>query len=213
MLEIENYKKQNEIWPDSGRHILAQFNEDYVIVYQAYRPSIADFAVEHQYFGGDFSFSRMSWIKPNFLWMMYRCGWASKEGQEKVLAVYLRRTFFDSVLSEAYPSACPSHLQYDDWKKRIPETNVRLQWDPDHDPFGAPLNRKAIQLGLRNEFLLPFKGEAIIKVEDVTSFVIDQKQIFDSKGIDYLHTPMERIYPVKSEAHKTLGMSAPESGR
>ena len=28
---------------------------------------------------------------------------------------------------------------------------VRLQWDPDHDPTGAPEKRRAIQLGLRNK--------------------------------------------------------------
>jgi len=27
----------------------------------------------------------MSWIKPNFLWMMYRCGWGTKEGQQVTL--------------------------------------------------------------------------------------------------------------------------------
>jgi len=25
--------------------------------------------------------NRMTWIKPNFLWMMYRSGWASKKNQ------------------------------------------------------------------------------------------------------------------------------------
>ena len=66
----------------SGRHVLAQYDAETVVVYQAYRPSIGAFAATHGYFGGGFSPSRMSWIKPNFLWMMYRCGWATKEGQE-----------------------------------------------------------------------------------------------------------------------------------
>jgi hypothetical protein len=42
---------------------------------------IGDFAVKNQYFGGDFSLERMTWIKPNFLWMMYRNGWGTKEGR------------------------------------------------------------------------------------------------------------------------------------
>ena len=46
----------------------------------------------------------MSWIKPNFLWMMFRCGWATKVNQERVLAIHLRRPFFESLLAEAIPS-------------------------------------------------------------------------------------------------------------
>jgi hypothetical protein len=86
-LALEAYAAQNARWPSTGRHVLAQYDDDAVVVYQAYRPSIGAFAAEHGYFGGEFSLSRMSWIKPNFLWMMYRCGWARKEGQERVLAL------------------------------------------------------------------------------------------------------------------------------
>ncbi len=81
-LITEPYLTQNTRWPRSGRHILAQYDDDSVLVYQAYRPSIGHFAARYGYFGGEFSFTRMSWIKPNFLWMMYRSGWGTKEGQE-----------------------------------------------------------------------------------------------------------------------------------
>lgn len=65
-----------------GRRLLAQFTDRTVVVYQAYKPELGEFAAEHNYFGGGFSFQRTSWIKPNFTWMMYRCGWASKKDQE-----------------------------------------------------------------------------------------------------------------------------------
>lgn len=67
---------------DTGRRLLAQFNDREVIVYQAYNPELGNWALEHGYFGGGFSFQRTSWIKPNFTWMMHRCGWASKQNQE-----------------------------------------------------------------------------------------------------------------------------------
>ncbi len=51
-----------------------------IVVYQAYRPEIGDFSVEHQHFGGAFSYNRMTWIKPNFLWMMYHSGLAGGGG-------------------------------------------------------------------------------------------------------------------------------------
>lgn len=40
MLELESYQAQQARWPANGRHILAQFDEETVIVYQAYRPSL-----------------------------------------------------------------------------------------------------------------------------------------------------------------------------
>ena len=84
-------------WPQTGQHILAQFDDESILVYQAYRASIGQFAVENGRFGGDFKYSRMSWIKPNFLWMMYRSQWGQAEGQEVVLAIRLKRCFFDSL--------------------------------------------------------------------------------------------------------------------
>ncbi|WP_425365083.1 DUF4291 family protein [Eubacterium ruminantium] len=39
---------------------------------------IANEAVAKGAFGSHFSMNRMSWIKPSFLWMMYRCGWCGK---------------------------------------------------------------------------------------------------------------------------------------
>ena len=65
-LVTEPYSEQVKVWPKEGRHILAQY-DDTLVVYQAYRPSIGRYAAEHGAFGGDFSYSRMSWIKPNFL--------------------------------------------------------------------------------------------------------------------------------------------------
>ena len=44
----------------------------------------------------------MSWIKTNFLWMMYRCGWASKKNQERVLAVRITREGFETILKNAF---------------------------------------------------------------------------------------------------------------
>src|SRR5437762_1976411 len=97
VLVKELHREQQKVWPKEGRHILAQYDDDSIIVYQAYRPSIGRYTIEHGYFGGGFSLSRMSWIKPNFLWMMYRCGWGTKEGQEIVLGLRIRREFFDAI--------------------------------------------------------------------------------------------------------------------
>ena len=41
-------EQKEQIWPKEGKHILAQYDEDTIVVYQAYCPEIADYAVKHQ---------------------------------------------------------------------------------------------------------------------------------------------------------------------
>ena len=45
-LHIEPYASQSERLPQSGRHILAQFDDEAIVVYQAFRPAIGHWAVE-----------------------------------------------------------------------------------------------------------------------------------------------------------------------
>ncbi|WP_426048247.1 DUF4291 domain-containing protein [Chryseobacterium sp. NFX27] len=150
-LKLKKYKEQLQNWPQKGYHIMAQYDEDKIIVYQSYRKEIGDFAFENQYFGGKFSLERMTWIKPNFLWMMYRNGWGTKEGQEYVLAIHLKMSAFKRYLENAVYSSFNDKLgiSREEWQNQVKQSSVRLQWDPDHDPFGNKLERRAIQIGLR----------------------------------------------------------------
>src|SRR5499433_3772692 len=143
-LVYESYSEQVKVWPREGRHILAQYDEESIIVYQAYNLAIGRYASEHGRFGGEFRFSRMSWIKPNFLWMMFRSGWGTKENQEVTLGLRLRRGFFDSILAQAVASRLDQSDQasLEEWKRALASSNVRLQWDPDHDPYGNALARR-----------------------------------------------------------------------
>lgn len=138
-LLTQPYWEQAKDWPKVGRHILAQYDDDTILVYQAYRPSIGRYVAEHGTFGGEFSYTRMSWVKPNFLWMMYRSGWGTKVNQEVTLALRLRRAFFDSLLAQAVPSSwdCDQFSTADEWSRAVTQSSVRLQWDPDHHPSGA----------------------------------------------------------------------------
>ena len=200
MLFTEAYSEQVQIWPKEGRHILAQYDDSTVVVYQAYRPAIGRFAAEHGKFGGEFSYSRMSWVKPNFLWMMYRSGWGTKEGQEITLALRLRRTFFDSLLADAVPSSWDRTLfnTEEEWSQAVARSSVRLQWDPDHHPNGAALDRRAIQLGLRDEALEAFGQRELLEVIDLTEFVAEQRLRMLTGGVETLVTPRERVFPCGS---------------
>ena len=189
---------------------MAQYNSETIVVYQAYRPTIAEYAVKHQRFGGEFRFNRMSWIKPNFLWMMYRAGWATKEGQERILALWLNRNFFEELLLNAVASTFDSgkYSSRTDWESAIASSDVRLQWDPDHDPYGAPLARRAVQLGLRGTMLRRFSDEALVNVEDITSFVQQERELL-THGIDELRTPAESVFwPANTAAAKSVGLDA-----
>ena len=198
-LHTESYQEQQARWPRAGRHILAQYDADSIVVYQAYTPSIGRFAATHGRFGGDFSYNRMSWIKPNFLWMMYRSGWGTKPSQEITLAVRIRRDAFDLMLGQAvHSSFVPAiHPDRDSWQREVERSLVRLQWDPDHGPLGEKLERRAIQLGLRGDVLARYGGEWIVAIEDISEFVAEQRaRLADGPPFARLMTPREEVYPV-----------------
>ena len=206
-LLIESFAGLETQLPASGKHILAQFNENSIVVYQAYRSSIAHFAAQNGFFGGEFSFSRMSWCKPNFLWMMYRSGWGTKENQEATLAIWLKRSFFDKVLAQAVPSSYDETLFPDKaaWTKAVASSQVRLQWDPDHSPSGTALKRRAIQLGLRDAMLREYGRNAILKIEDISDFVLEQRANISSPK---LQIPSEKVYkPANEMTILRLGLS------
>lgn len=194
-ISLGYYTQQAQGWPKEGEHILAQYDDNSVIVYQAYRPAIGLFAVENQYFGGEFRLNRMSWIKPNFMWMMYRSNWARTPGQEIVCAVRLKRDFFDEVLHQAVSSSFDKahHSDHGEWKRAVKRSNVRRQWDPDHGPSGNKLGRRAIQLGLRGEMLERYSKEAIIEIINMTPFIQQQHDNI-VKPYDSLVTPLESVY-------------------
>lgn len=196
------YREQVDAWPPTGRHIMAQYDDSTVVVYQAFRPSIARFAVKNQRFGGDFSFDRMSWIKPNFLWMMFRCGWGTKADQESVLAVRLKREAFDEILGAAVHTAyvADQYASLEVWGEQLRSSSVRLQWDPDHDPTGARVDRRAIQLGLSGEMLRRYATDSLVEVEDISDFVAAQRQNAAPLNRAHLVIPLERPYRPGSQA-------------
>lgn len=193
-IKLKKYKEQLQDWPQQGYHIMAQYDDEKILVYQSYRKEIGEFAAKNQFFGGSFSLERMTWIKPNFLWMMYRNGWGRKEGQECVLAIHLKKEAFIKYLEN---SVCSSYnksfgIARDEWQKQIKESSVRLQWDPDHDPFGNKLERRAIQIGLRNEFIRSFAKDDIILIENISDFVAEQYQFVLNDDLDNLIVPEEK---------------------
>ncbi|WP_316844452.1 DUF4291 domain-containing protein [Pedobacter psychrodurus] len=200
-LTVKKYKEQVIEWPKSGCHIMAQYDDEKIIVYQAYRKEIGEFAVNNQYFGGQFSLSRMTWIKPNFLWMMYRSGWGTKEGQEVSLAIHLKISAFRNYLLNAvYTSYDQTEgISHDEWRSELENSSIRLQWDPDHDPNGVKQERKAIQIGLKDNFIKSFAQDDILFIEDISQFVKEQYEFVKNGQLENLSTPAEKSFVFDDE--------------
>jgi hypothetical protein len=212
-IRTESYADQIQRWPQTGRHILAHYDDESIIVYQAYRPEIGRFAAEHGHFGGDFKYTRMSWIKPNFLWMMYRSDWGRSKGQEVVLAIRLRRAFFDSLLQNAVASSFGASVfsEQAEWKAAVDRSDVRLQWDPDHLPNGGKCERRAVQLGLRGDLLEAFGKREAIEIIDVSKFVAKQRSNISGWQTGTLMTPAECVYtPADQRIAERIGIDVTE---
>jgi hypothetical protein len=185
------------------REIRALYSEETITVYQAYRAGIAVPSVAAGRFAGGFKRDRMTWIKPSFLWMMYRCGWALKEGQEHVLAVEIRRGGFEWALDRA----CLSH--YDPsvhesaaaWKSELKTSPVRVQWDPERDLHLNPLpDQRSLQLGLSGEAIRRYADEWTVTITDVTALAHQIHELVRSGSLDAAADllPAEREYPLRA---------------
>ncbi|MFI9723194.1 DUF4291 domain-containing protein [Streptomyces sp. NPDC052396] len=174
-----------------------------VTVYQAYAPEIGLPAARDGRFPAAWKRDRMTWIKPSFLWMMYRCGWGTKEGQQTVLAVEISREGFEWALRRA----CLSHYEpalhpsRDAWKAELRRSPARVQWDPERDPHLRPLPHRSLQLGLSGEAAARYADQWTVAIRDVTPLAAEVHALVragDLAGAARL-LPEERPYPAGDE--------------
>jgi hypothetical protein len=143
----------------------------------------------------------MTWIKPSFLWMAYRCGWGTKEGQETVLAVEIAREGFDWALR----NACLSHYvrgvhpDQDTWKRELRRSPARVQWDPERDLHLRPLAHRSLQLGLSGEAARRYADEWTVAIRDVTPLAHEIHALVQGGRTEEARRllPEERPYPVE----------------
>ena len=94
----------------------------------------------------------MTWIKPSFVWMGYRCGWCLKDkNQSRVLAIDFWRPGFDALLLEAVSV-------HSSRGAGGAEADIIVQWDPERGLGGEPGREahthalpavRSLQMGLR----------------------------------------------------------------
>lgn len=140
-----------------------EHDEEGVYVYQAYCNEIADWAIEHQKFGGPiFKAQRMTWIKPSFARVLYRSGYAMKHNQERVLKIKLSHKSIAQILEQC---SC---------KHGGGGSFGRVQWDPARDLMSSVdneprkmLRRRSIQIGIKGHLSELYVSSAL-SIQDVT---------------------------------------------
>lgn len=191
------------------QEIRADFDARTITVYQAYRPAIAEAALAAGRFVEPFKFTRATWIKPSFGWMMYRCGWATKPGQEYVLAIRIRREAFEDVLDQAVLTTFGEgrYGTHDEWRAALKAAPVRVQWDPERSLRGGDLPYRSIQVGLTSA-IAPEYNDWIVSIEDMTPRVHRIHEAVRAGRWDKVRemAPRERLYPVEPGRFAHLGL-------
>jgi hypothetical protein len=179
------------------RQIRAVYDEKTIRVYQAYGDAIAEAALEAGTFVPPFRMTRMTWVKPSFLWMMYRSGWGLKDGQRRILAIDITREGFEWTLS----NASLSHGDAVDATKP-----VRVQWDPERSINLGRLDHRSIQIGLQGEAVRRYVDDWIVSITEITDLAHEVEATRDPSLL-----PPERLYTVPEAIAATLRMERPDA--
>ncbi|MBJ8551825.1 DUF4291 domain-containing protein [Acinetobacter bereziniae] len=151
--------------------IRAYQTDSTIRVYQAFSDELASLAVKHHSFKDNphFKMTRMTWIKPSFLWMMYRAGWGNKDNkQQKILAIDISKEGFDWALAHSCSSHKPITISTDEWNIVKSKTPVRVQWDPERNLLLEPLKYRTIQIGLSGIAVEHYINKWITGIIDIT---------------------------------------------
>lgn len=182
------------------QQVRAVFTEETITVYQAYSAEITRPALQAGRFVPPFKRDRMTWVKPSFLWMMYRCGWATKPGQEHVLAVEITRDGFEWALAHACLSRYDpaQHPDRRSWSRRLRDSPVRVQWDPERSVHLRPLPYRSLQLGLSGPAVDRYVDEWLVALTDVTALASQVRAAVTDGDLDAVTRllPAERPYPL-----------------
>ena len=186
----------------------ALYDRDTITVYQAYNQQIAQLAVQQQKFVSPFSFHRMTWIKPSFLWLMERSHWATKSNQNHILAIRIKRDFWEYLLQQSIHTdpTLSAHKNGEHWFESFENAKVHIQWDPERNLKGTKLEQRSIQIGISRFLIQAFNNTAIHSIQDITPLVTKMAQ-FRRLG-KYKHAekllPKQRIYPLNDALKKHL---------
>ena len=190
--------------------IRADYDQNSLIVYQAYSAAIAKPALADGRFVAPFSLNRMTWIKPSFLWLMHRSNWAQKSGQEYILAVRIKRDAWEKALSLGVLTGYEAgiHASYQQWEQQFAAAKVHIQSDPERSIRGADLGINSIQVGISRFLIEEYVQDWMIALSDYTPLVHKIHGFLKAGELDKAKKllPRERPYPVTMSVAKALAL-------
>lgn len=192
------------------QEIRASYDRETITVYQAYNKQIALNAIKNNRFESPFSFNRMTWIKPSYLWLMERSNWAKKPNQEYILGIKLKRPFWEKALSLGvltHPNSAVYASGFD-WEQQFRDALVHIQWDPERTLKGGKLNERTIQVGISRQLIEEFNNESIAEITDLTALTkkIYQLKLAGKYAAVKRLLPKERVYPLAVDVEKRIGI-------
>eukprot|EP00121_Abeoforma_whisleri_P016186 Awhi_evm1s14862 len=165
-----------------------EWDEEGVYFYQAYNDDIADWALQHQKFGGpSFNVTRMTWIKPSFGWVLYRSGYGKKHNQTRVLKIKLSHSSVAELLSKCTCTGGGG-------------ANGRIQWDPARDMLRSDDRKepnkmqktRAIQIGIKGK-ISELYVDSIVSIQDVSQLAHRVHEAHKEKSLKKLKIKMNEL--------------------
>ncbi len=189
------------------RLIYADYDEEGIYGYQAFKPKTVQIAVELGTFGKGFTFDRTSWIKPSFGWVLRRTKYGTKNRMQGIAKIKVSLEGFEEIISQSIESHWNQTLfeSKDSWSKALNNSDVIHQWDPERDLVGRRLDRQAIQIGIRGKIIRKYVSDYIIGVEDVSNLAHEIGRIRKSGSEDFPSVPLEKEYLISEELFMKLG--------
>ncbi|TCP23388.1 uncharacterized protein DUF4291 [Tenacibaculum skagerrakense] len=192
------------------QEIRAHYDNKTITVYQAYNKLIALPAIKNNKFEAPFSFTRMAWIKPSYLWLMERSNWGTKNNQDYILGIKLKRIFWEKALQMGILTD-PDHLVYKsglEWEQKFKEAKVHIQWDPERNIEGSKLQERTIQVGISRFLIEEYNNEWIEEIIDLTPLTkkINQLRKQGKYSEAKRLVPKERIYSLPEVIEKRIGV-------
>lgn len=192
------------------REIRADFDRNTIVVYQAYRPEIADAAITAGRFVSPFSCGRMTWIKPSYLWLMERSNWGRKPQQERILRVQITREGWEAALKQGVLTSFEPgvHGSVDVWRNQFTVAAVHIQWDPERSIYGKKQVHRSIQVGLSRQIIGDYVDQWIVGITDMTPLTHRIRRLCEDGKHDRAKRllPPEKVYSVSAEIASRMGM-------
>jgi hypothetical protein len=95
----------------------------------------------------------------------------------------------------------------DEWKNKLKNLPVRIQWDPERNIILEPLEYRAIQIGLSGIAVEKYIQSWIVQIEDITPLCKNSRQFIIDGKINQVKEmiPEEKIYTLPNNIAYKIG--------